>query len=78
MDEKGVLLKQTFCEKFDVRCTAKSYKTLTKAIPVPLKSMIKEDIVHSKNPPGLRQLWTAGVDFGGSRFREIRFLITFP
>lgn len=69
LDENGVLLKhETFCEKYDVRCTAKKYKSLIKAIPVPLRSMIKEDIVHSGVSPGLRQLCIAGVEFDDSRF----------
>lgn len=65
LDDKGNLfLHEEFCEKFQLQCTCNIYNRMTRAIPIALRLMVKEDNVYSNVFPVLRQLSLEGVEFG--------------
>ena len=64
LDDFGnVLQHKDFCKKYQLQCNVNQYNRVIKAIPISLRSMVREDIRHSKVSPVLRQLCIKGFDF---------------
>ncbi len=64
LDDTGNILQhEDFCVKYYLQCNVKYYERIVKAIPISLRSMVREDIKHSEVSPELRQLCIGGVDF---------------
>ncbi|KAI2647282.1 Trimeric intracellular cation channel type A [Labeo rohita] len=75
LDDNGnLLLHSEFWEKFQLQCTVNIYYRMTEAIPVALRLMVKEDIVHSQVSQELRQLFLEGFDFCERKNAPIRLL----
>uniref|UniRef100_A0A8C6WYS4 Reverse transcriptase domain-containing protein n=1 Tax=Neogobius melanostomus TaxID=47308 RepID=A0A8C6WYS4_9GOBI len=62
-DDGCILQYEGFCEKFQIHCTKRKYNQLVKAIPLSVRSMVKQDIFYSNTSPKLRHLWIEGSDF---------------
>ena len=62
-DNGNLLLYREFCEKFQLQCTVIFFNRMIRAIPIPLRLMVKEDMLYSKISPQLRQLSLEGYDF---------------
>uniref|UniRef100_A0A3B1J8J0 Reverse transcriptase domain-containing protein n=1 Tax=Astyanax mexicanus TaxID=7994 RepID=A0A3B1J8J0_ASTMX len=74
MDDNGDMLSfKDFCLKFNVVFDGKSYNKLINAIPAVLKSMVKEDVCHSKTSPALSQLYIEDTDFNSEKMTN-RFI----
>lgn len=57
MDDNGNLFQHSgFCVKFHLQCTVQNYNRLVKAIPISLKTKIKQDILYSEFSPAMQQL----------------------
>ncbi|XDV24167.1 hypothetical protein PO909_028416, partial [Leuciscus waleckii] len=64
LDDNGnLLLYREFCEKFQLQCNVNVFNRMIRAIPIPLRLMVKEDMLYSKISPQLRQLFLEGYDF---------------
>lgn len=69
MDNSGNFLNyEDFCETFNFRCPIREFNRVIKAIPVPLKTMIQQLLLHSNIVSELRPLCIEGIHLCHKQF----------
>lgn len=69
MGNFGNLLNyRDLCDKFNFQCTIREYNKVLKAIPAPLKMMIKQFVMYSNTRSEMRPLCTEGMNLNSKQF----------